>query len=338
MSSDTTQTTIDPFREMNRYDDRYKDWPSAAVFEPPRRTLGEYWRKWHADRDCGSDSVRLVERASHSPVSEKYHYKLYCYSCGYEIPETEVLFLGGEWYSNHGWKTAGEALDDLHLPEGRVLSLGPDPDREELERALELTRIEREGKGLVGFAFGHGTWFECDGCGHKTPLTWDERCRMCYGGEWTERMQSDVRALARAVRERNDSFKHRLPTRLDPTEPGAAPLTGTMLWRRHDAEPVSKLVEVVGRYEDLDDGHREYELTDPTCTEYHRYREEDLGDCFWDMGLQNDEAKAVMNDRIREIYQCVCDHSFHEAHDPETHEVTGEECIHCRKQRSVSHD
>jgi hypothetical protein len=42
-----------------------------------------------------------------------------------------------------------------------------------------------------------------------------------------------------------------------------------------------------------------------------------------------------MDDRVREVYQQVCDHSFSEVHDPETHAVVGEQCLHCRKRRQV---
>ncbi|EMA34114.1 hypothetical protein, partial [Halobiforma nitratireducens] len=118
------QTQIDPFRALNRYDDRFEDWPSKEVFEPPRRTLANGWRKFHADRDCGSRNVYFRESTTHTPVSEKYEYDLVCRDCGYEIPETEVLFVGGQWYRDHGWETYGRPLEDLHLPADRVLALG----------------------------------------------------------------------------------------------------------------------------------------------------------------------------------------------------------------------
>jgi len=332
--TDAEQTSIDPFHEMNRYEWRDEEWRSAAVFEAPRRTLHNYWKKFHAARDCGSDNVRFVEE-THRPAGDKYEYRLYCWSCGYEIPEDEVLFIGGDWYSKYGWKTFGRPLEDLHLPEERVLDLGPDPSHDELARVLELGRIEREGTGLLGFSFGNGTFYECDDCGHETPLTYDRRCRMCYDGEWTDRMQQDVATLARLVRERNDSFVHRLPRKVDPLAPTGMAAVGEILWRRHDAEATDKLVEVTRRLKDVDDGHVEYVLEDPTRTYRWQYREDDLRNCFWSTGLHNDEPKAVMDDRIRAVYQRVCDHSFHVVHDRETMEPVAEECINCRKRRPL---
>jgi hypothetical protein len=316
---------------MNRYDERDEDWPSAAVFEPPRRTLGNYWVKFHATRDCGAQKVALVENTSHRPTSEKHEYSLRCWDCGHRIDETEVLFVGGDWFSQHGWQYFGRLVDDLWLPRKRVLELGPDPDRDELVRALELGRIEREGSGLTGFLFGQGNWYECDDCGHETVLTYDGYCRMCYDGEWTDRMQDDVVTLARLVRERNHSYRHRLPRQLTPTRPTGRAGRNEILWRRHEFEGTTKLVEVLGRYENVDTDRVEYQLTDPTHTEYWRYCAEDLDDCFWATGLYNrDEPKPVMDDRIREVYQRICDHSFHTVHDRETHDPVGEECIHCR--------
>jgi len=76
-----------------------------------------------------------------------------------------------------------------------------------------------------------------------------------------------------------------------------------ILWRRHDAENVPKLVEVKQCLTDDSDGNWEYILTDMTHTREWRYHEEDLADCFWDTGLYNDEhAKPVHDKRIREVW------------------------------------
>jgi len=124
----TAQTSIDPFREMNRYDERDEDWPSSEVFEEPRRTLQNYWRKFHAVRDCGAGKVAYVEKTNSRPVDEKYEYSLRCWKCGHKVPEDEILFIGGEWFNNVGWLEYGDTTADLWLPEDRVLELGPDPD------------------------------------------------------------------------------------------------------------------------------------------------------------------------------------------------------------------
>lgn len=330
------QQKLDLFGEMNRYGHRHEDWPSDAVFDPPRRTLANYWRKWHAARDCGASSVRFVEQTTHRSTREKYAYDLRCWSCGHRVPEDEILFIGGDWFSQRGWEVARRSLDDLWLPEERVLELGPDPDREDLRDALDLTRVEN-GAQVPPPPFDTDKFRSCEACGHEVPVRFDDRCRMCYDGPWTDRMQQSLTALERHVREwHNNSFVHRLEQNIDPLRFGDVAAENAILWRRHDAESTSKLVEVTGRFEDVDDGHMEYVVEDPTLTCRWQYREEDLADCFWATGLYNKEhTKAVQDDRIREVYQRVCDHSFSEVHDPETKEVTGEQCRHCRKRREV---
>lgn len=114
------------------------------------------------------------------------------------------------------------------------------------------------------------------------------------------------------------------------------PQPGEILYRIHDIEPAPKIAEVVQRLEDIDDGHREYVLADPTHTTRDQYREEDLRDCFWTTGIVNHEVKPVMDDEIRALFQRVCDHSFSTVHDPDTHEPVAEACIHCRKRRELA--
>lgn len=328
------QQRLDLFSEMNRYDERGAVYPSSEVYEHPRRTLHNYWVKFHAARDCGAAKVSYLEETTHRSTGEKYEYRLFCWSCGHDVEEDEVLFIGGDWYSRYGWEIYRRAVEDVRITEDRVLELGPDPDREALERVLRLSRIEREAS-VFGVSFGNEQYRECEDCGQETILRFDDRCRMCYDDEWTENMTETIETLAIQVRERNGSYRHRLPNRLDPVTPGAG--TGKMLWRRHDAEATTKLVEVVQRFEDVDSGERYYQLTDPTHTEYWTYHEDDLVDCFWYTGLYNKEVKPVMDDRIREVYQRVCGHAFNQVYD-EAGLPTGEECIHCRKSRPLEGD
>lgn len=131
--------------------------------------------------------------------------------------------------------------------------------------------------------------------------------------------------------EESESATPRGP-QITPEGPGV----GEILYRIHDHEPAPKIVEVVQRLEDVDDGHREYVLADPTHTTRDQYREEDLWDCFWTTGIVNDEPKPVMDDDVRALYQRVCDHSFSEVHDKETLEPVAEQCIHCRKRRELT--
>lgn len=336
----TRQTSIQPFDEMNRYDDRHRSTEdghpiaSKTVYAPPRRTRANGWVKFHAARDCGEQHVRFVEHTNWYTTSERHEYKLYCFSCRHEIREDEVLFVGGDWWTEHGWRTYGRGLDDLHLPPERVLGLGPDPDEEDLKDVLDLGRIERE-SGSLWWPFHTDRSEPCEECGHDVPIQFDGKCRMCYDGPWTDRLQKQVEVHADRVREWvNDSYGHKVGREVDPLRFGTAG-ENAVLWRRHDGEGTAKLVVVTKRLEDLDDGHREYELTDPTNTSIWRYREADLADCFWDTGLRRESAKAVMDDRIREVYQRVCEHSFSEVHTRRDGELVpdGEQCIHCRLRR-----
>jgi len=119
-------------------------------------------------------------------------------------------------------------------------------------------------------------------------------------------MQDSVRSVARSQRPRSEQLvSPSATTQLSPTEPGASPQCGDILWRRHDAEGTTKLVEVSPRLKDDDDGHMEYVLWEPTHTERWQHREEDLEDCFWDTGLYSDEAKPVMDNRICELWQRI---------------------------------
>ncbi|WMT10291.1 hypothetical protein NP511_22105 (plasmid) [Natrinema thermotolerans] len=298
--TDPDQTQIDPFRELNRYDDRTEDWRSSTVYEPPRRTVANGWAKFHADRGCGSDRVRYVEGSGSVASSDTYDYDLRCWSCGYRVDEDAVLFVGGEWFREHGWRHFGRPVDDLSIPADRVLDLGPNPDQNELIRALNLTRIERKAS-VFGLSFGNESYDDCEDCGQETYLLFDGRCRMCYDGEWTDRMQQTLDAAERSIRERNGSFIHRLGDQIDPLSIKDRAFEDKILWRRHDAEPVPKLVEVTQCLTDDSDGHWEYVLTDIAHTREWRYHEDDLADCFWDTGLYNGDR----DDRIRDVWERV---------------------------------
>lgn len=338
--TDTDQQNLDVFAEMNRYDDRDADWKSSAVYEPPRRTLHHGWRKFHAARDCGAGKISYIEETtSRMHTSEKYEFRLLCYECGYQIPEEEVLFIGGDWFNREGIMAYGRSIEDLRLPADRVLELGPDPDKADLVNALELTRIERECSfGTTINATQQDRWNPCEECEHEVPMLFDGLCRMCYEGPWTENLQRTLDSFQNAVRTcHNNSFVHRLEQKVDPLHPAGTASPGTILWRRHDMEGTTKLVEVTGRLEDQDDGHVEYVLEDPTRTDRWQYRAEGLEDCFWDTGLHNDiNGDAVLDDRIREVWQRVCAHTFRTVYEPgSTEREAGEQCLKCKKRREV---
>ena len=338
MTEDSRQQSLVPFREMNHYDGLDDDWPSDEVYLSPKRTLANGWAKFHADRGCGRRKLHYVEMNGHRPTSDRYEYEIYCYNCGYRIPEEEILFIGGDWWSENGWMEYGRPLEDIFLPPDRVLELGPAPDEDDLIHALNLARIEREAGPHLGIGIREDQFRECDSCGSEVPLIFDGKCRMCYDGEWTDRMQDSLNAFENKLRIQNNSFVHRLEMHIDPLSTNGMAGKGEVLYRRHAQEPTTKLVIVTKRLEDIDDGHREYELWDPTYTERYRYREEDLAACFWSTGLYDPHRYGVGDDDIREAYQHVCEHTFSDVHDLETLDPDGEQCLHCRIDRSEVED
>lgn len=302
---DPRQQKLDTFRIMNRYPDRDADQWSESVFEPPRRTLHNGWRKFHAAQDCGSDSVVYVEQRSHRPIGDRYEYHLVCWSCGHEISEDEVLFVGGDWWRENGWRSYGRPLESLSLPTDRVLDLGPDPDADELKQALNLTRIEQQAGPHVGGPIRSDQWSECEDCDRPVPILFDDRCRMCYDGEWTDRMAESLVAYEQKVRVwHNNSFVHRLEKHVDPTRPG--PYPGQILWRRRADGETTKLVEVVQRLVDIDDDDREIRVVDPERTREWTLDEDDVAEQFWDTGIQN-ELDTDTDERVREVYSRVID-------------------------------
>jgi hypothetical protein len=192
------QTSIQPFDDMNRYDGRHcrtdDGYPinSEAVYAPPRRTRANGWVKFHATHDCGKQNVRFIEHTSWYTSSERHEYRLYCGSCRHRVDEADVLFIGGDWYQEWGWRTYGRGLDDLFIPPERVLELGPDPDEGALKQVLDIGRIERGASVWFNTVTDRDRWKECEDCGHEVPVRFDDRCRMCYDGPWTGVLDPEV--------------------------------------------------------------------------------------------------------------------------------------------------
>ncbi|WP_135306336.1 hypothetical protein [Haloarcula amylovorans] len=332
---ESEQAALDTYRELNRYDDRHKDYRSSAVYESPRRTVGNHWMKFHATRDCGTGKVYYIESTTRGTASEKYGFDLRCWDCGHRVDEDEVLFIGGDWYGQEGILAYGDTADKLNLPADRVLDLGPDPDREELLHALELTHIEQKVGPFAGGPLRPEQGGECEDCDHAVPLLFGDYCRMCYDGEWTERMQNALKAYERKIRVwHNDSFVHRLESHVDPLSTKGRAFEDKVLWRRRDDEDTTKLVVVKQCLQDDADGHWEYVLTDLTHTYEWRYHEHDLADCFWDTCLYDrEQGQPGQEGKLRETHQRVCDHSFHTVYDTETLESIGEQCSKCNLKR-----
>lgn len=302
------QASIVPFHDLNRYDERHEDWRSDAVYGKPQRTLRNGWRKFHAARDCGAQNVSFVENSNHHTTTNRHEYDLRCWACGHRIDEDEVLFIGGKWYRETGWEAHGTTLDNLWLPKERILELGPDPDEEDLIQALDLTRIERS-TSILGVTFGTEQYYECDDCEKETFLTYDGKCRMCYSGEWTDRMQQTLTTVKTSILKRNGSFKHQLENHIDPLSTKGRAYSGTILWRRRsDNDDLPKLVEIAQCLKDDDDGHWEYVLTNLEGTDEWRFHEDRLAEAFWDTSLRNQDGGDALDDEcIQQAYQYVRD-------------------------------
>jgi len=301
----TEQAALDTFREMNNYDGRDEDWPSDAVFEEPRRTLFNGWTKFHAARDCGSSGVSYIEAHTVRPIGPKYEYKLYCRSCNHRVTEDEVLFIGGDWFNEHGILEFGQTIDELQISPDRVLDLGPDPSKEELVRVLNLTRIERNVSSF-GVSFGNESYDKCDTCEKETFLLFDGECRMCYDGEWTGAMQNVVNSVQFSIRERNNSFKHRVEEQVNPLSIKNRAFEDKILWRRSSSSDFPKIVEVTQCLTDDDDGHWEYILSNLARTSEWRVTQDELAELYWDTGLYNDDHNNPLDDdRLSELHHRV---------------------------------
>lgn len=302
---DNSQSKIDPFYELNKYNEKTEDWPSAKAFETPRRTIYNGWRKFHADKGCGSDNVIYIENKN-TPIGEKYEYKLYCLDCGHEIDESEVLFIGGEWYRKQGWKTYGDTLENLHIPEHRILSLGPNPDQDELMGVLNITRIEQN-LSSFGMTFRNESYDSCIQCGKETFLLFDEKCRMCYDGKVTNRMKDVLNTLVDQIRQRNNSFAHKLEKQIDPLSIKNRAFEGKILWRKNNKIDSPKVVEVIKCLQDDSDNSWMYIISD-FKHEYEMLVDQDeIKDHFWDTGLYNkNNKKPIENDRLHDIYFRLC--------------------------------
>ena len=292
------------FSRMNRYEGRTSEFGSEVVFTPPRRTMANGWAKFHATRGCGDQSVRYTEVTDRSARWGRSEYELTCSSCQHAVDEDEVLFIGGDWFREKGASTYGRPIDRLQLSSEKVLELGPNPSEEVLQDALHVSRIERDVSVLD--LQSDIDYSPCSECEKDTFLYFDGRCRMCYEGPWTPRLQKAVQIAGTSVRERNGSFVHTLERKVDPFAIKDRAFCDMILWRRHKDEPTSKLVEVTQCLKDPSDGHWEYILTDMTHTEQWRYHEDDLATAFWDTGLHNaDNNKPIEDSRLNNLHNQI---------------------------------
>lgn len=184
------QSKIDLFSHQNRYNERDEDYPSSEVYEHPLRTFANGWKKWHASRDCGRSKIHYLEMNHSKPVGDRYEWILYCFECGHEIPEDEVLFIDYEWFNQFAIDVYDERFDELWLPQERVLEIGPNPNSDELLKALELTKIELDARSdllQIGFKMWNGP-YNCNECEKEIPARLEGCCLDCYDGDVTTEM------------------------------------------------------------------------------------------------------------------------------------------------------
>lgn len=282
------QKKIDTFAELNRYPNRDKQYPSTEVFTHPLRTTKNGWKKFHATNECGRE-VYYMESPTNGSLGEKWEFQLYCHHCGHKVNESNVLFIGGDWWSENGWEYYEGMLGNLFLPEERIIDLGPDPDREEVEHALTISRIEQEASSQI-LGFGLHSDDEqitetCDECDQPTALTFDSRCRLCYTGVWTDSLQHTVDTLGREIKEQiNNSHKHKIHSKVDPTHTGSA-IPGELLWRKQTSTNEPKVIEIKRRFKDTQTGEFVYLVTGKTDNWEQLYDTETIVDSFYDTGL-----------------------------------------------------
>jgi hypothetical protein len=112
---------------------------------------------------------------------------------------------------------------------------------------------------------------------------------------------------------------------------------GAILRLESESENVEPIISVEQRLQVVDEGHYYYELCCPTLTGYYSYHQEDVEDLFSDTGITHEgvehSRKPIEDDRVQELYESLCDHSWHAVHDPETMEKDGFVCSGCRARR-----
>lgn len=311
----TQQQKLDLYRVLNRYPNATDDFRSDAVYKPPLRTLTNWWQKYHARHDCGH-VVRYIESSTSVVHSDKYEFDLYCTRCKHRVDETDVLFIGGDWFEQHGWEFFERPLEDLRLPAHRVCELGPDPDREELEDALTITRIERNASIPPMMAWKDDELFDkfkaCNECENDVPIRFDGLCRMCYDGPWTDRLMQSIHALSNAIRVNwNDSFAHRVTDKIDPEHPSSIS-PGSVLWRWVNTDDVAaeypKVIVVTNSYTNDGDETLLKVLPLHDMTENIYMEATDVADVYWDTSLYcrnpespcDNDAVAALRDRLTE--------------------------------------
>jgi len=186
------QSNIDDFRHQNRYEGRHGSSPSDEVYKKPLRTRSNGWLKWHSS--CGRDTLHYIENTDLNPVDERYEWEIYCFECGHDIPENEVLFIDSEWYYEYGYDIYEQTFDSLFIPPERVIELGSDPESHEVLRALKMSKVEQNANVdliQVGTPLWDGP-YECNECDKEIPARLDGMCLECYDGETTEIMKQSV--------------------------------------------------------------------------------------------------------------------------------------------------
>lgn len=119
------------------------------MYEEPMWHRMNGWKKWHAERDCGRETVYIIEDAlADSMTSQRFAWQLYCARCG-AVAWDEVLYLHRDWYSEQfhsdrlPWKML-KPFDNLWLHHERLLEVGGVPDDEQVRDLLRRSYYESE--------------------------------------------------------------------------------------------------------------------------------------------------------------------------------------------------
>lgn len=124
-------------------------------FKEPKWTGSNGWKKWHAGRDCGHQTVYLIEDSlADTTTPDSMAWKLYCARCG-ALNWQEVLFIHESWYyelpdrsDRVSWEHLG-MFRNLWFPPEEVCKIGGVPSSSEVEELIRRSYYEEEAENRM---------------------------------------------------------------------------------------------------------------------------------------------------------------------------------------------
>lgn len=119
------------------------------MYEEPMWHGKNGWKKWHAERECGAETVYLMEDplcSSNTP--DRFAWKLYCGRCG-AVRWDEVIYLNRKWYYDQfeseklQWQMSS-VFDSVWLHQPFVLETGGLPTDKEMRNLIRRSWYETE--------------------------------------------------------------------------------------------------------------------------------------------------------------------------------------------------